>query len=90
MANLRNALTGSGFSEVMTHSFSNPDDLKCIDGNLSPVAVDNPISGEYAVMRTSLTANVLNLVRWNSNRKARNIRVFELGRVFQMLVLEQN
>ncbi len=83
LANLRNALTGCGVTEVMTHSFSNSDDLKCVDGDLAPVAVENPISGEYAVMRTSLTANVLNLVRWNGNRKARNIRVFELGRVFR-------
>lgn len=80
---LRGALTGVGFSEVLTHSFASPEDLQIVDGNRSFVEVDNPISREYAVMRTSLAANVLNLVRWNANRKAANIRVFELGKVFE-------
>ncbi|MBT5872416.1 MAG: phenylalanine--tRNA ligase subunit beta, partial [Candidatus Latescibacteria bacterium] len=80
---LRGSLAGVGFSEVLTHSFASPEDLRIVDGSRSFVEVDNPISREYAVMRTSLAANILNLIRWNANRKARNIRVFEIGKVFE-------
>lgn len=79
---LRESLIGCGFIEVMTHSFAHPSDLKKIQPSHEPVILNNPLSIDLSAMRTTLIVPVLGVVRWNSNRKVRDIRVFEIGRIF--------
>ena len=79
---LRDAMAGFGFTEVVTHSFVHPDRNELIDPSRSSVLIDNPLSPELSAMRTSLAASMLHVVRWNANRKVRDIRIFEVGRVF--------
>ena len=79
---LRDAMTGFGFTEVVTHSLLHPDLNQLIDPSRPSVLIDNPLSAELSAMRTSLAASVLNIVRWNANRKVRDIRIFEVGRVY--------
>ena len=79
---LRDTMTGFGFTEVVTHSLLHPDLNLLIDPSRPGVLVDNPLSPELSAMRTSLAASVLNVVRWNANRKVRDIRIFEAGRVY--------
>ncbi len=42
----------------------------------------NPISKDYEVMRTFIAPNILKAVAYNLNRGARNLRFFEMGKVF--------
>jgi len=42
----------------------------------------NPIASQMSVMRSSLMGSLLQVVKFNSDRKADHVRVFELGRVF--------
>ena len=79
---LRDTMTGFGFTEVVTHSLLHPDLNRLIDPSRPSVLIDNPLSPELSAMRTSLAASVLNVVRWNANRKVRDIRIFEAGRVY--------
>lgn len=79
---LRDAMAGFGFAEVVTHSLLHPDLNRLIDPSRPGVMIDNPLSPELSAMRTSLAASVLGVVRWNANRKVRDIRIFEAGRVF--------
>ena len=79
---LRDAMAGFGFTEVVTHSFVHPDRNELIDPSRSSVLIDNPLSPELSAMRTSLASSMLSVVRWNANRKVRDIRIFEVGRVF--------
>lgn len=79
---LRDAMTGFGFTEVVTHSLLHPDLNQLIDPSRPSVMIDNPLSPELSAMRSSLAASVLGVVRWNANRKVRDIRIFEAGRVF--------
>ena len=79
---LRDTMAGFGFTEVVTHSLLHPDLNLLIDPSRPGVLVDNPLSPELSAMRTSLAASVLNVVRWNANRKVRDIRIFEAGRVY--------
>ncbi|MCY3713155.1 MAG: phenylalanine--tRNA ligase subunit beta [Gemmatimonadetes bacterium] len=79
---LRDAMAGFGFTEVVTHSLLHPDLNRLIDPSRPSVMIDNPLSPELSAMRTSLAASVLGVVRWNANRKVRDIRIFEAGRVF--------
>ena len=79
---LRDTMAGFGFTEVVTHSFVHPDLNELIDPAQPSLLVDNPLSPDLSAMRTNLAASVLNVIRWNANRKVRDIRVFEVGRVF--------
>ena len=79
---LRDTMAGFGFTEVVTHSLLHPDLNQLIDPSRPGVLIDNPLSPELSAMRTSLAATVLNVVRWNANRKVRDIRIFEAGRVY--------
>jgi phenylalanyl-tRNA synthetase beta chain len=42
----------------------------------------NPIASQMSVMRSSLIGSLLQVVKFNADRKADRVRVFELGRVF--------
>ena len=48
-------------------------------GNADPIAVLNPIAAPLAVMRSSLIGSLVANVRYNLNRKAPRVRVFETG-----------
>ena len=79
---LRDAMAGFGFTEVVTHSLVHPDRNELIDPSRPSVLIDNPLSPELSAMRTSLAASMLSVLHWNANRKVRDIRIFEVGRVF--------
>jgi phenylalanyl-tRNA synthetase beta chain len=51
-------------------------------GNASPIRLLNPIASQMSVMRSSLIGSLLQVVKFNADRKADRVRVFELGRVF--------
>src|SRR5207247_3436249 len=43
----------------------------------------NPISEEASIMRTSMVPGMLNMLAYNLNRGVDNVRLFEVGHVFQ-------
>jgi phenylalanyl-tRNA synthetase beta chain len=51
--------------------------------NLDPIKLQNPIASQMSVMRSTLIGSLLNNVRYNLNRKAGRVRVFEIGAVFK-------
>jgi len=79
----------AGFYELINFAFFN---LKDIDNFLIEppdkrtfcVKIMNPISKEYEVMRTFIAAGMLKNVAYNINRGAKNLRFFEVGKVFGM------
>jgi phenylalanyl-tRNA synthetase beta chain len=46
--------------------------------------LENPLSEEASVMRTSLAPGMLEMLAWNLNRDAEDVRLFEMGRVYEM------
>ena len=52
-------------------------------GNDHPIQVLNPIASHMAVMRSSLMGSLLQVARFNLDRKTHRVRVFEVGRVFK-------
>jgi phenylalanyl-tRNA synthetase beta chain len=46
--------------------------------------LENPLSEEASVMRTSLAPGMLDMLAWNLNRDAEDVRLFEMGRVYEM------
>ncbi|GAB6099164.1 phenylalanine--tRNA ligase subunit beta [Halanaerocella petrolearia] len=83
----RTILTNLGLFEAQNYSFTNP---KAFDQlNLSKdhslrdvIQLNNPVSEEHTVMRTTLLSDVLDNIAVNASRKVDDVRVFELGKVF--------
>jgi phenylalanyl-tRNA synthetase beta chain len=46
--------------------------------------LENPLSDEASVMRTSLAPGMLDMLAWNLNRDAPQARLFEMGRVYEL------
>lgn len=79
---LRYELVNRGYQELVNFSFIEEKWEKDFAGNDSPIRLLNPIASHLSVMRTQLVAGLVDILRYNLNRKAQNVRIFELGRVF--------
>jgi len=80
---LKRALVDNGYQEVITYSFIDPKLSATVLGDeLPPVALQNPISADMSVMRTSLLPGLLATAKYNENRQQNRLRLFEVGQVF--------
>ena len=59
-------------------------------GNPNPIKLLNPIASQMSVMRSSLIGSLLQVLKFNLDRKAPRVNVFELGRVFLRDAQAQN
>ncbi len=76
---LRRQLTARDYQEAVTYSFVEPDAQKAFDPELAPVALQNPISADLAVMRTSLMPGLVRALSHNTARQQHRVRLFESG-----------
>ena len=72
-------LVDLGYQEAITYSFVEPGFQQALNPDLIPIALENPISSEMSVMRTSLWPGLLKALRYNMNRQATRLRLFEHG-----------
>lgn len=79
---IRHLLASMGYRETINFSFVEDAWEQKLAGNAQPIRVLNPIASHLAVMRSSLLASLLNVAKFNVDRKAERVVVFELGRVF--------
>ncbi|MDR7376359.1 phenylalanyl-tRNA synthetase beta chain [Rhodoferax ferrireducens] len=79
---VRRALAGLGYQETINFSFVEERWEKELAGNPNPIQLLNPIASQMSVMRSSLMGSLLQVLKFNLDRKASRVRVFELGRVF--------
>jgi len=79
---IKERLVSLGYQEVITYSFVEPGLLHKIKSSPAPVPVQNPISSDMSVMRTTLWAGLLSTYRHNANRQQDRIRIFETGQIF--------
>ncbi len=80
---LRQALLSRGYLEVLNFSFLATEQLQAWGLDRSAVALSNPLNNELAVMRTSLLPGLLANLKFNQDRQAERLRLFELGKVFR-------
>ncbi|MFT7288916.1 MAG: phenylalanyl-tRNA synthetase beta chain [Halieaceae bacterium] len=76
---LRSLLVARDYYEAICYSFVDAEIQQQLDPELSPVVLNNPISPEHAVMRTSLLAGLLRAAQHNLNRQQHRVRLFESG-----------
>ena len=79
---VRRALAGLGYQETINFSFVEERWEHELAGNPNPIKLLNPIASQMSVMRSSLLGSLLQVLKFNQDRKAQRVRVFELGRVF--------
>jgi len=80
---VRRQLAGLGYQETINFSFVEERWENELAGNTDPIRLLNPIASQMSVMRSSLIGSLLQVVKFNVDRKASRVRVFELGRVFR-------
>jgi len=79
---VRRLLAALGYQETINFSFVEERWEKDLAGNANPIKLLNPIASQMSVMRSSLLGSLLQVLKFNLDRKAERARVFELGRVF--------
>ena len=85
----RRVLTSGGCSEAITYSFIEREAAKPFvpatagaGDTDEPVAIANPLSEKFAVLRPSVLPGLLDSLIRNRRREHRDIRLFEIGRCF--------
>lgn len=79
---VRRQLAALGYQETINYSFVEAAWEHTLAGNLQPIALLNPIASQMGVMRSSLIGGLLQVIKFNHDRKVNRVRVFEVGRVF--------
>ena len=80
-------LLAHGVFEAINYSFISPLAAERLglaesDQRLRQLAILNPLADDQAVMRTTLLPGLLENLRHNLNRQAREVSLFEIGKVF--------
>ncbi|OGL52261.1 MAG: phenylalanine--tRNA ligase subunit beta [Candidatus Schekmanbacteria bacterium RIFCSPHIGHO2_02_FULL_38_11] len=87
VSEIRNMMTGWGFSEVINYSFIDERVLEKLGiTDKSPlcnfVRLKNPLSEEQNILRTTLIPGLLANLELNTKRFLSDIKIFETGKVF--------
>lgn len=75
-------LISRGYHETINFSLIDPLWQCAFDPQITAVTVQNPISAEMSVMRTSLLPGLLKSLVYNQKRQHTKIRLFETGQTF--------
>jgi phenylalanyl-tRNA synthetase beta chain len=87
---VRRALAALGYQETINFSFVEERWEHELAGNPNPIKLLNPIASQMSVMRSSLLGSLLQVLKFNLDRKASRVNLFELGRVFLRDARSQN
>ncbi|MGB0012304.1 MAG: phenylalanine--tRNA ligase subunit beta [Candidatus Sulfotelmatobacter sp.] len=82
-ATLRSRALAMGYDEAVSLTFISHADAERFSST-SVLELENPLSEEASVMRTSMAPGMLDMLMWNLNRDLESVRLFEMGRVYEM------
>ena len=80
---IRDVLITQGYFEAITYSFIEPVSAHIVASDRRPYELSNPITSEMSVMRTSIWTGLINAALHNLNRQVDDVRLFELGMIFE-------
>lgn len=85
---IREAMRKSGFTEVINYSFMGMSSLDMVaipgtDRRRAAMAINNPLSQNENLLRTTLTPALIGNMKYNLDRGVKDIRFFEISRVFE-------
>src|ERR1700686_2627300 len=84
-ATLRTRALALGYNEALSLTFISHADAERFSSSSSGMKVlelENPLSEEASVMRTSLAPGMLDMLAWNLNRDMAEARLFEVGNIY--------
>ncbi|MBI5695879.1 MAG: phenylalanine--tRNA ligase subunit beta [Nitrospirae bacterium] len=84
---VKEALRSIGYNEAINYSFINPADLDRFmlpedDFRRRFITLQNPLTAEQSVMRTTLLPSLMGNLAWNYSRGVRDLKLFEISKVF--------
>jgi phenylalanyl-tRNA synthetase beta chain len=82
-AKLRSTSLALGYNEAVSLTFIAAKDAENFS-SAKAAALENPLSEEASVMRTSLLPGMLDMLAHNLNRGQEDVRLFEAGHVFEL------
>mgnify|MGYP001421053934 FL=1 len=80
--NVISSLVSLGYNEVITYSFVDEKEALLFEEKDKMLFVQNPISQNMSVMRTSLLPGLLNTFSYNFNHGEESVKLFEIGSTF--------
>jgi phenylalanyl-tRNA synthetase beta chain len=82
---LRERIVALGYQEIVEIPIvdTKRDELFRPEG-LDPALIGNPLAEDAAVMRSSGTVSMLRAIEWNLNHGQRDLRLFELGKTYEL------
>ncbi|HTW30885.1 MAG TPA: phenylalanine--tRNA ligase subunit beta [Candidatus Sulfotelmatobacter sp.] len=83
-AALRTRALALGYNEALSLTFISHADAEKFSSGAQVLELENPLSEEASVMRTSLLPGMLDMLAWNLNRDVADARLFEIGSVYQL------
>ncbi|MCV6621014.1 MAG: phenylalanine--tRNA ligase subunit beta [Cellvibrionaceae bacterium] len=82
---LRQQLVAQGFQEAICYSFIDAELQKVFNPEQAPIELQNPISADMAVMRTSLWPGLVQALQHNLKRQQSRAKLFETGLSFHSI-----
>jgi phenylalanyl-tRNA synthetase beta chain len=77
-------LAGAGYDEAWTTTFLAPGDLERAGLDPAAVEVENPLDRSESILRTELLPGLLKAIKFNIDRQAEGVALFEIGHVFRL------
>ncbi len=81
---VRHLLADRDYQEVINYAFVDAAWERDFCGNEQPIRLANPIASQMSVMRTGLISGLVSTLSANRKRQLNRVRVFELGRCFEV------
>jgi phenylalanyl-tRNA synthetase beta chain len=80
----RTVLRDAGCTETVTFGFGSPEQMKLLAPDAGePLRILNPLGEELSALRTSLLPNLVGILGRNQRFGQKDVRIFEVGTVFQ-------
>lgn len=80
--NIIKYLISHGFYEIINTSLSDLETEHCFNSLNKIIKIINPISKDVSTLRTNLLFSTLKCILYNINRNNKNLKLFELGKIF--------
>src|SRR5215469_8103236 len=81
---LRQRALALGYNEALSLTFISHTDAERFSTGKQVLELENPLSEEASVMRTSIVPGMLDMLAWNLNRNVENAQLFELGSIYEV------
>jgi phenylalanyl-tRNA synthetase beta chain len=82
---LRERLIAQGYQEIVSIPLvdARRDEIFRAEG-VAPAVIGNPLAEDASVMRSNGIVGMIGALEWNLNHSQRNLRLFEIGRAYEL------